>query len=77
MVGKTALRDHWDNMTEGSVWFGALLKFRVEARETILGEHFATTAQNPTYTSSVIQNEMIGVLGDQIRHQIITKVQAT
>ena len=56
--------------------FHALLKFRVDAGDTILGEHLSTAARNATYTSSVIQNEIIAVLADHIRDQIIAKVRA-
>jgi hypothetical protein len=47
----------------------------VQAGDTILADHIATAARNATYTSPGIQNEIIEVLGDQIRLQIITKVK--
>ena len=62
---KLALRGHRDNSTDierdlsGSENHGnflALLKFRVDAGDTVLGEHLATSARNATYTSPVIQN---------------------
>ena len=46
--------------------FHALLKFRVDSWDTILGQHLVVGAQNATYTSSVIQNQIIEVLGDQV-----------
>ena len=79
------LRGHRDNLTDiekdasgtrnhGN--FHALLKFRVDAGDSTLGEHLSTAARNATYTSSVIQNEIIAVLADHIRDQIIAKVRA-
>ena len=62
-----------ENPSHGN--FRALLHFRVQAGDTILADHLATAARNATYTSSGIQNEIIDILGDQIRLQIITKVK--
>ena len=53
--------------------FFALLNFRVEAGDTVLGEHLSTAPQNATYTSNTVQNQIIDVLADQ---QIVQKVQA-
>ena len=80
------LRGHRDNTTdierdltqsENHGNFHALLKFRVEAGDTILGQHLATGSRNATYTSSGIQNEIIEVLGSQICQKIIDKVKAS
>ena len=54
---------HRDNITDierdssenhGNFW--ALLKFRVESGDTVLGDHLASSSRNATYTSSNIQN---------------------
>lgn len=53
-------------MTDGVENFGnfwALLDFRVEAG---VGEHLTSAPRNATYTSSVIQNQLIDILADQI-----------
>ena len=80
-----ALRGHRDNATdlerdvldvENHGNFRALLDFRVDAGDTILGEHLCTAPRNATYTSSVIQNQVIDVVADQVRQKIITKVRA-
>ena len=42
---------------------------------TVLGEHLASAPRNATYTSSIIQNQIIDILADQIRQKIIRKVQ--
>lgn len=80
-----ALRGHRDNVVDierdiaGSDNHGnflALLKFRVEAGDTLLGEHLMTAARNATYTSNTIQNQIIDVLADQVRQKIVQNVQA-
>lgn len=79
-----ALRGHRDNATDldrdtpasdnhGN--FLALLNFRVEAGDTILGNHLSTAARNATYTSNTIQNQIVNVLSDQVRQQIIRNVK--
>ena len=79
-----ALRGHRDNATNvkkdtldtenhGNFW--ALLNFRVDAGDTVLGEHLASAPRNATYTSSIIQNQIIDILAHQIRQKIIRKVQ--
>ena len=40
-------------------------------RETVIGEHLATASRNATYTSSVVQNQLVDVAADQIRQKII------
>ena len=78
-----ALCGHHDNITDierdlsetknnGNFW--ALLNFRVDSCDTVLGEHLAKAGKNATYTSSTVQNQMIDVLADQIRGKIIRKV---
>ena len=56
--------------------FVALLNFRVEAGDTVLGEHLSSAAQNATYVSNTIQNQIVRVLADQVSHCIIEKVKA-
>ena len=79
------LRGHCDNATdlekdilevENPGNFSALLDFRVDAGDTILEEHLARASRNATYTSPVIQNQVINVVADQVQQKIITKVQA-
>ena len=52
------------------------MNFRVDAGDVVLKEHLAHSAGNATYTSSVIQNQIISVLADQIRNKIITNVKS-
>ena len=56
--------------------FLALLNFRVEAGDAVLGEHLSTAPRNATYTSNTVQNQIIDVLADQIKQQIVQKVKA-
>lgn len=76
------LRGHYDSGTDvekhtsanhGNFW--ALLKFRVEAGDKVLEEHLTIAARNATYTSADIQNQIITILGDHIREQIIQNVK--
>ena len=78
-----ALRGHRDNITDierdlsdtkNHANFWALLNFRVDLGDTVLGEHLAKAGRNSTYTYSTIQNQMIDVLADQVRGKIIRKV---
>ena len=71
-----------DNLTDieadptanhGNFW--ALLNFRVEAGDDILGDHLAHAPRNATCTSSVIQNQFINILANQIQQNIISKVK--
>ena len=76
------LRGHSDSSTDleehasakhGNFW--ALLHFRVEAGDEILKDHLATAAKNATYTSGDIQNQIISILGEYIRDQILKNVK--
>ena len=80
-----AMRGHRDSVADlerdvsGSDNHGnflALLHFRIEAGDTVLGEHLSTAARNATYISNTAQNQIINVLADQVRQKIIQKVQA-
>ena len=80
-----SLRVHRDNITDlerditGSHNHGnflALLNFRIDSGDTVLQDHLAKSARNATYTSSVIQNQIIDVISNQVRDNIIRKVQA-
>ncbi len=56
----------------GNFW--ALLQFRVSAGDSILEEHLLSHARNCSYTSADIQNQIVLILGDQIRSQIVAKL---
>lgn len=85
LLGGIPLPVHRDNLTDiesGSQQdanhgnFHALLQFRIEAGDNILSEHVAHGSRNAMYTSSVIQNQIIGILAGQIRQKILEKVIA-
>ena len=80
-----ALRGHRDNATDlekdvlGSDNHGnflALLNFRIEAGDTVLGDHLSTSARNATYISNTVQDQIIHVLSNQVKQTIIQRVQA-
>ena len=57
----------------GNFW--ALLNFRVDAGDKELANHLATAPKNARYTSATIQNEIIEIVGNEIRNKIIDKVK--
>lgn len=57
----------------GNFW--ALLHFRVDAGDTVLGNHLATASRNATYTSGNVQNQLIDIIGSQIRGKILVRVK--
>ena len=56
----------------GNFW--ALIKFRIDAGDMVLVIHLATAGKNATYTSAIIQNQLISVSGDHIHGKILFKV---
>ena len=55
--------------------FLALLDFRVEAGDSVLGMHLSTAAKNALYTYWNIQNQLIHICGEQICDHILQKVK--
>ena len=55
--------------------FCALLNFRVEAGDSVLGDHFQSSQLSSQYISPQIQNDLIICTGDWIREQIINEVK--
>jgi len=53
----------------------ALLRYRIDAGDSILANHLSTTTKTATYISKTTQNELIEICGDLIREQIITEVK--
>ena len=47
----------------------------MDAGDNVLGDHLTTASKNATYTSCVIQNQVIDVVADQVRQKIIKNVQ--
>ena len=54
----------------------ALLNFRIDAGDSVLENYLSTAAQNATYTSNTIQNQIISILANQVSHLIISRVKA-
>ena len=77
-----ALRGHRDNHTDVEADptanhgnFLAILDYAVKRGDKVLAEHLRTASGNATYTSSMIQNEIIGIIGDHIRDSILKNVK--
>ena len=79
-----ALRGHRDDeidweddvsiLNEGN--FIQLVRFRAET-DTILADHLSKSPKNARYTSKTIQNELVGIVGDSIRTDIIREIKST
>ena len=52
----------------------ALLKFRADAGDEVLANHFSQATNRAKYTSPTIQNELISILGEQIRESIVNQI---
>ena len=71
-----ALRGHGES-TDGENNAGnflALLKFRADAGDEVLANHFSQATNRAKYTSPTIQNELISILGEQIRESIVNQI---
>ena len=51
-----------------------MIKFRIDAGDTVLANYLATAGRKATYTSAIIQNQLISVTGDYIHGKILSKV---
>lgn len=75
-----ALRGHVESteLTEGGANnpgnFLALLKFRADAGDEVLANHFSQATNGAKYTSPTIQNELISILGEQLRESIVNQI---
>jgi len=56
--------------------FRGLLRFRIDAGDGILPEHFKHASKNATYVSKAIQNELIKTGGDIIRDKILSRIKS-
>ena len=54
--------------------FVELVWFRAET-DPILAQHLVNSPQNARYTSKTIQNELVGVIGNSIRNDIVKEVK--
>ena len=78
-----ALRGHCDDrisweedanthFNEGN--FVELIRFRAET-DSVLAEHLAKSPRNARYTSKTVQNELVDVIGECIRNDILAEVK--
>jgi hypothetical protein len=70
-----ALHESDANTFKNDGVFRALLRFRMDAGDSILGEHFKNAAKNATYISKTVQNELIKICGDIIRDKILSRIK--
>ena len=56
--------------------FKALLKFRVDSGDHVLKEHLESSPRNAMYTSNIIQNSLINIIGNWLQNKIVTKISA-
>ena len=78
-----ALRGHRDDRitwAEDDDWhsnegnFVELVRFRAET-DPVLADHLAKSPHNARYTSKTIQNELVEVIGESIRNDILAEVK--
>ena len=72
-----ALRGHNESLSDegnnpGN--FLALLKFRAEAGDDVLAVHLNEATDRAKYTSATIQNELISIIGGQLRQSIVGQI---
>jgi Domain of unknown function (DUF4371) len=53
--------------------FRELLRFRVKAGDSVLENHSKNSASNATYISKTTQNQLIEVIGEVIRENILNR----
>ena len=76
MRGHRDDRVQWEDEGEGSNEgnFIQLVRFRAET-DKVLADHLSKAPRNARYTSKTIQNELLRVLGDKIRNDILEEVK--
>ena len=57
--------------------FCIFLNFRISAGETILRDYLQNAARNATYTPPNIQNQLIGILGDNMCNAILRNIHSS
>ncbi|CAF3678770.1 unnamed protein product, partial [Rotaria sp. Silwood1] len=53
----------------------SLLRYRIDAGDSMLANHLSTASKTATYISKTTQNELIEIYGDLIREQILAEVK--
>ena len=71
--------DHFDpkkSYDESDGNFSNLLRFRIDAGDTVLKQHFDSAAGNARYVSKTVQNELLDVCRDQLRDKIVASANS-
>ena len=71
----TTIPDEESASNDGN--FRALLRFRIDAGDTILENLLRSAAKNATYTSKTVQNEIITVIGEMMCKTVVQRALAT
>lgn len=72
--GRIDLSENGD-FSDGDGHFRNLLRFRVDSGDNELAKHLTDCADNASYTSKTIQNELIEVCGEQILQNIVGRAK--
>ncbi|CAF4669280.1 unnamed protein product [Rotaria sp. Silwood2] len=64
-----------DSIVSGEGNFRSLLRYRIDAGDSMLANHLSTASKTATYISKTTQNELIEICGDLIREQILAEVK--
>jgi len=74
-----ALRGHRDDRTSDPCCkqgnFLAILNYSIQCGNTALAAHFNEASKNAIYTSKTIQNQIIDIIGDNIRDRILGEIK--
>ena len=52
-----------------------IFKFKIDAGDVVLKQHFETAPRNATYRSKIIQNELIDCVATWIRQKLVDEVR--
>ncbi len=53
----------------------AILNYSIQCGNTVLAAHFNQASKNAIYSSKTIQNEIIEIIGDNIRDRILGEIK--
>ena len=73
--GRIDLEDEEEHLLQNEGNFRELLRFRVKAGDSVLENHLKNSASNATYISKTTQNQLIEVIGEVIRENILNRIR--
>ena len=72
---KVSFAEQYDQGSHNPGNFIELVRFRAET-DPVLAKHLKNAPKNAKYTSKTIQNQMISIVGDHIRSEIIQEIKS-